>query len=179
MSSAFPRVLICAAVVALAACEREDRQSRLLHVPPMDSGSPPLTGDILYASERGHPFERNAYHVSEGKRLYRWFNCVGCHAQGGGGMGPALMDGHWVYGESIEDIAATIRDGRPNGMPAFRDQIVEMQIWQLAAYVRAVGGKVRSDVAPSRGDSMRGPPPENRRSGQPQPAPSSRDSSKK
>jgi cytochrome c oxidase cbb3-type subunit 3 len=32
-------------------------------------------------------FEENAYMVSEGKRLFSAFNCVGCHAHGGGGMG--------------------------------------------------------------------------------------------
>ena len=45
-------------------------------------------------------------------------NCVGCHSHGGGGMGPALMDGQWRYGGRIDQIATTIAEGRPNGMPA-------------------------------------------------------------
>ena len=40
----------------------------------------------------------SAYAVSEGKRLYNAYNCVGCHAQGGGAIGPALMDSDWIYG---------------------------------------------------------------------------------
>lgn len=33
-------------------------------------------------------YEENAFALSEGKRLFLAFNCVGCHANGGGGMGP-------------------------------------------------------------------------------------------
>ena len=44
-------------------------------------------------------------------------NCAGCHFNGGGGMGPPLMDNIWIYGDSIENIGASIREGRPNGMP--------------------------------------------------------------
>ena len=81
-------------------------------------------------------FADNAYQMSEGKRLYSWFNCSGCHANGGGGMGPALIDDEWIYGASVESIHATIRDGRPNGMPSFGNKVPDDQIWQLAAYVR-------------------------------------------
>ena len=37
-----------------------------------------------------------AWHVSEGKRLYDGFNCTGCHAYGGGDIGPPLMDDQWI-----------------------------------------------------------------------------------
>src|SRR5690606_21238546 len=66
----------------------------------------------------GRDYEENAFHISQGKRFYTWFNCVGCHGNGGGGSGPALMDDAWIYGSAIENIAATIREGRPNGMPS-------------------------------------------------------------
>ena len=70
-------------------------------------------------------YENNAFHISRGQRLFRWFNCNGCHANGGGGMGPALMDDEWRYGGSIEQIYATIIEGRPNGMPSFRGKITD------------------------------------------------------
>ncbi len=57
---------------------------------------------------------------------------------GGGGMGPPLMDNIWIYGDSIENIGASIREGRPNGMPAFRGFLPDEQIWQLAAYAFAL-----------------------------------------
>lgn len=108
-------------------------------------------------------FEENAYAVTQGKRWYRWFNCNGCHAQGGGDSGPPLMDGHWRYGGSAAQIVATLRQGRPNGMPAFEGRMTDEQLWQLAAYVRSMSGQLRTDVAPGRSDGLSGPLPEQRR----------------
>ena len=31
------------------------------------------------------PYQENAWGMAEGKRLFSFFNCVGCHANGGGG----------------------------------------------------------------------------------------------
>jgi len=69
--------------VLVAACERERRE---LQIPPAKSSSL----KPLYADD-----ERNAYALAQGKTLFRWFNCNGCHSAGGGGMGPALMDDKW------------------------------------------------------------------------------------
>jgi cytochrome c oxidase cbb3-type subunit 3 len=63
--------------------------------------------------------------VSEGQRLYQEFNCVECHAHGGGGIGPALIDEEWIYGSSSPQIVATLIQGRPNGMPSFRNILTE------------------------------------------------------
>ena len=68
---------------------------------------------------QGSPYENNAYQLGQGKRLYDWFNCKGCHANGGGASGPALIDGWWRYGPDPVSIFLSIRDGRPHGMPAF------------------------------------------------------------
>jgi len=120
---------------------------------------------------RANPLEDNAYEVAQGKRLYRWFNCNGCHGAGGGGMGPPLMDDRWRYGHEASQIVATVMQGRPNGMPAFAGRISEQQAWQLAAYVRSMSGQLRADVAPSRSDSLSSGPPEARRDReQPKPA---------
>jgi cytochrome c oxidase cbb3-type subunit 3 len=100
------------------------------------------------------PYEENAYGVSQGKTLYNQFNCSGCHSQGGGGMGPPLMDDKWLYGSEPENIFETIVQGRPNGMPAFGNKIVPDQVWQLVAYVRSMSGLLRKDVAPGRTDDM-------------------------
>lgn len=108
-------------------------------------------------------FEANAYAVSQGKRWYRWFNCNGCHAMGGGDSGPPLLDGAWRYGGSAAQIVATLRQGRPNGMPSFEGRMTDQQLWQLAAYVRSMSGQLRTDVAPGRNDGLSGPLPEQRR----------------
>ena len=106
-------------------------------------------------------YEENAFALSQGQQLYEYFNCVGCHAHGGGGIGPPLMDDKWIYGYHPEQIFATIVEGRPNGMPSFRGRIPDYQVWQIAAYVRSMSGLVAKDAAPSREDHMKGKPPEN------------------
>jgi cytochrome c oxidase cbb3-type subunit III len=166
-------LLICAGLL-LGACEREERAFRP-DTPPSESDekialvplSPGPNPPAVRTSGKGKDYEGNAYHLSQGKKLYTWFNCVGCHANGGGGMGPALMDDKWIYGASIENIVATIREGRPNGMPSFRGKVPDDQIWQLAAYVRSMSGNVPKDAAPARNDDMHPGPAENRTSASP------------
>ena len=167
MKRAGPILLVCVAVM-LPGCQREERNTRPdpsfgnseqgVPVTALAPGGqrPPISD--AKASE----FEGNAFHLSEGKRLFDWFNCSGCHANGGGGMGPALMDEKWIYGSSIEAIHATIRDGRPNGMPFFRDYVPDDQIWELAAFVRSLSGNAPKAAAPSRNDDMMPHPSENR-----------------
>ena len=160
----------CSVVLALllCACQREDRSASSQ---PTSTENQNLTLSTLYAGG-GHPppndpahaeYEHNAHHLSQGQKLYVWFNCVGCHANGGGGSGPALMDDIWIYGGGIENIVATIREGRPNGMPSFRGKIPDDHIWEIAGYVRSMSGNVPSDAAPSRNDDMHPGPAENRR----------------
>jgi cytochrome c oxidase cbb3-type subunit III len=44
----------------------------------------------------------------------------------------------WIYGGSVENIASTIVEGRPNGMPSFRSLLPMEQVWELAAYVKSL-----------------------------------------
>ncbi len=71
------------------------------------------------------------------------------------------MDEKWIYGGRIEQIFASIMEGRPNGMPSFRGKIPATQAWQLAAYVRSLSGQIAIDAAPQRNDHMKSNPPEN------------------
>ena len=154
-SAALPVLLLA---LGLAACEREERRFR--EVPPGATADPMVRQSSLEPGPRtrqvrlSSAYEENAYGVSEGKRLFNQFNCVGCHGHGGGSIGPPLMDGDWIYGSEPENIAASIVQGRPNGMPAFGGKIVTTQVWQLAAYVRSMSGLVRKDVAPGRDDAL-------------------------
>jgi cytochrome c oxidase cbb3-type subunit 3 len=165
--------MCCLLALALAACERE-RRDLDPRVPPSSADATPLSPLVPNGpnaapatSSKGASFENNAYHINEGQRLYRWFNCNGCHAAGGGDIGPALMDAQWRYGGSIEEIRASIVQGRPNGMPAFGGKIPDPQVWQIAAYVRALSGNVRKDAAPSRGETISATPPLTRTPAQP------------
>jgi cytochrome c oxidase cbb3-type subunit 3 len=150
-------------VVALVACEREQRT---LVQPPKTAEvvkSIRMNENLTAADvQAGNSYELNAQALADGKRLYTWFNCNGCHSQGGGGMGPPLMDDKWLYGSEPANIVATILEGRPNGMPAFGGRVNEAQAWQLAAYVRSLAGLVPKDAATSRSDTLTGRPAENR-----------------
>jgi cytochrome c oxidase cbb3-type subunit 3 len=162
MSSAFPSrpgaLVLALALVWGLGCERETRRFR--EVPPTATPGSALRlssinpGPAVPDSTIRSTYAENAYAVSEGKRLFTQFNCVGCHAQGGGAIGPPLMDDEWIYGAQLENIFATIVQGRPNGMPAFGTRLATSQVWQLAAYVRSMSGLLRKDVAPGRADAM-------------------------
>lgn len=161
--------LILCAFLILLGCEREKREFRSnpkLNAAeanrPVTSIAPGGRGVELERSPKGRSYIGNAYHLAEGKRLYASFNCNGCHANGGGGSGPALMDEKWIYGGEVENIHDTIRDGRPRGMPSFGAMIPDGQIWEIAAYVYSMSGRASSAAAPGRNDSMMPHPAENR-----------------
>lgn len=130
-------------------------QFRLM--PNRISGTPPESYFAL-----GKPYETDAYNLSQGKRLYAWFGCQACHGDGRGGIGPSFLDGWWLYGPEMVSIVASIRDGRPHGMPAFRDRMTIEQIWQLAGYVQTIGSYTPKVAAPSRNDDKQTRPAENR-----------------
>jgi cytochrome c oxidase cbb3-type subunit III len=158
-----------AIVLALAGCNREHRS--LQPTPAAETGPQEVSLSTLHPGQaaplapdpRGREYEGNAQQIASGQTYYQWFNCSGCHFNGGGGIGPPLMDDKWVYGGSIEQIYATIVQGRPNGMPAFKDEIPEAQVWQIAAFVRSMSGNADKLAAPSRPDGMRSVPPINNR----------------
>jgi cytochrome c oxidase cbb3-type subunit 3 len=153
------RLWTCLAALALlAGCYREQRP--LPGAPPTAAATDPLRltklqpGEPKAAANASNPYEENAYATAQGKRLFKQYNCNGCHGSGGGGSGPALMDDKWIYGGEPANIYATIVQGRPNGMPSFGGHIPEDQVWQLVAYIRSMSGQLRSDVAPARSDSL-------------------------
>ena len=155
---------LAASLAASASCKREERAFRVS--PPSAARAQTVRLTELQPGSAQAPevtvneYEQNAYALSEGKRLYEQMNCVGCHFHGGGGIGPPLMDARWVYGSDPSQIFSTIVQGRPNGMPAFRNKLNDDQVWKIAAYVRSLSGQVSMDVAPARSDDMSGPPPE-------------------
>jgi cytochrome c oxidase cbb3-type subunit 3 len=151
-------VLATLAALALPGCEREERNFHGSSAAAPPAGAVRET-DLQPGAPTRHvavrsPYEGNAYGVSEGKRLYNQFNCSGCHFQGGGGIGPPLMDAQWIYGSAPENIFETIVEGRPNGMPSFRGKLATDQVWQLVAYVRSMSGLLAKDVASGRNDDM-------------------------
>jgi len=65
--------------------------------------------------------------------------CAACHGADGKGNqaigAPNLSDKTWLYGGSAATIMETIRKGRDNTMPPFKDFLGEAKVQVLAAYV--------------------------------------------
>jgi cytochrome c oxidase cbb3-type subunit III len=173
MSSRFRNSCAVLLTLFIVGCQREERNFQGLP-PAAASQMPAVRQTNLQAGPTARgvafvgPYEGNAFAVSQGKTLYNQFNCSGCHFQGGGGIGPPLMDAAWIYGSRSENIFETIAEGRPNGMPAFGRKIPADQIWQIVAYVRSMSGLLRKDVAPGRSDAMQVRPQE-QSTGKPRP----------
>ncbi len=147
-------ILLC---FLLGSCKREQRQ---FSQPPPTFKSYDVTLSEIRPGTTGlqqpiqNPADQRAYDINEGKRLFAQYNCSGCHFNGGGGIGPPLMDDVWIYGDKPENIYATIVEGRPNGMPSFRQKIPDSQLQEIVGYVRSMSGQLRKDIEPGRNDSM-------------------------
>ncbi len=56
-------------------------------------------GDVSFTPKIDNPLAKDPQATTRGMQDFIQFNCVGCHAaNGGGGMGPALSEGHFIYG---------------------------------------------------------------------------------
>ena len=153
------RMLLLASVMTLVACEREHRN--LQTTPPTTDPMTAVQTSDLRAGAYTQPtvelgaYQENRWAVGEGKRLFEWYNCAGCHSPGGGGgMGVPLIDDEWIYGSEPQNIFETIQQGRPDGMPSFRGRLGTDDTWKLVAYVRTLGGLTPKDVWPARGDEI-------------------------
>jgi len=158
------RLLAAAALIAsAAACEREERRFRESPPASEPAGTVRLStlqpGETTTVRHASIAYDENAYAITQGQRFFNWYNCSGCHAaNGGGGMGPPLMDDQWIYGSAPEQIYSTIIQGRPNGMPSFGGKIPSSQVWQIAAYVRSLSGLTPQSARSSRPDHMMSAP---------------------
>jgi cytochrome c oxidase cbb3-type subunit 3 len=146
MFSRFP--INCAIGIALlgsvAGCNRGSHAGEAFAATPATQGvidsalAPGLNHTLVSTDPRAAQYYDNPDAVTAGKRLFQQYNCSGCHSNGGGGMGPSLMDGEWIYGGRLEQIHQTLVEGRPNGMPAWGGKIPDPQLWQISAYVRSL-----------------------------------------
>jgi cytochrome c oxidase cbb3-type subunit 3 len=122
--------------------------------PGTPSTSQPVKLDQILYQPYAQEYPKNAQALSDGQNLYEGFNCSGCHAHGGGGIGPPLLDKKWFYGSEPQQVYLSILEGRPNGMPSFRGRIPDFQIWELVAYVRSMSGQASTNAAAGREDHM-------------------------
>jgi len=136
------RTLIAAALIACAVTAAQAQQQadpNVNHGPknPTESGLFP-GGNVPTPDPTGASYDGNLRAIAAGKQLFSEMNCTGCHANGGGAIGPALMSGHWRYGGRVDQIYESIAQGRPNGMPSWRGTLQPPNMWDLAAYVKSL-----------------------------------------
>ena len=166
-------VLALAAVglLSLAGC---GRQTQVAYAPTSTQDAQPVVLSELFPGgtppppedPRGKAYDGNVDAIAKGKQYFGWYNCSGCHFNGGGGIGPALMDKVWIYGGRIDQIHNSISEGRPNGMPTWRGKIPDEQIWQIAAYVRSLSASsVKGEEPPSSPPQPASPPADPNRQG--------------
>lgn len=134
--------------------------------PAMDTAVGPIPGGGQPLPVRSNPYAGNQTAATEGKKLFGWYNCSGCHGvYGGGGMGPNLRDPVWIYGSSPEKVFASISQGRSNGMPSWATKIPEEQIWKIVTYIETLNTPSEIDppdlalVAQQEHEAGANPPP--------------------
>lgn len=107
--------------------------------PPADPATavqapPSTTVKVALTAGAGFPTYSDAsYEVAEGARLYSYQRCAECHSDAGIVLGAG--------NGNIDLIATAIRDGRPDGMPAYGGKLTDAQIWQIAAFVKALDNR--------------------------------------
>lgn len=90
--------------------------------------------------------------MAQGRRLYAWYNCGGCHGpNGGGAIGPSLRDGTWIYGGDDASVFRSVWDGRPEGMPTWRGKIPEDDVWKIVAFVTSLEDESPVEILPGEG----------------------------
>lgn len=77
-----------------------------------------------------------------GRRLYAT-NCSVCHGTAGTGSNgfPNLTDAEWLWGDSAEQVKATILNGRTAMMPAWEAVLQDDGIKEVAEYVILLAGR--------------------------------------
>lgn len=83
----------------------------------------------------------DATSLEAGKKIFV-IACAACHAADGGGtVGPNLVDDYWLHGGSMSDIFKSIKYGWPEkGMKSWKDDYSPAQIAQITSYIKSLKG---------------------------------------
>jgi cytochrome c oxidase cbb3-type subunit III len=92
--------------------------------------------------------------LEKGKALYMT-NCMACHAgDGGGGIGPNLVDEHWILGGGIKNVFEVISEGgrAGKGMIAWKSTLKPTEIQQVSSYILSLQGTTPANPKAPEGD---------------------------
>lgn len=169
-----PAAIACALLPAMLVAQEQSQQHAHAHEDPEEAAAGvhehagvmseghvlgPQPGPDHPLKTVENPFKGDVNAIKEGRRLFVWFNCSGCHGgRAGGGMGPSLRDAAWMYGNTHHDIYNSISEGRPHGMPAWGTKLPPDQIWKLTAYIKSMGTE-KEPAKPPKNPVYPDPPP--------------------
>lgn len=132
-------LLLCSILALEAGCRRAPTSAAASGPPAASTPVGPIPGNPRLVHYLTNPMASDPVALQDGRRLFDWYNCSGCHGgHAGGGMGPSLRDEVWIYGSRDDQIFDTIAQGRANGMPAWGTKIPQEQIWELVAYIKSM-----------------------------------------
>lgn len=82
--------------------------------------------------------------------------CASCHAPDGGGLiGPNLVDDYWIHGNSPLQIHLVIEEGvLPKGMPAWGAMLRPEQVDAVTAYVMTLRGTTPANPRAPEGERV-------------------------
>ena len=124
-------------------------------MPPSPTAVGPIPGPAMNVTFATNPFANDPVALQEGRKLFNWYNCSGCHGgHAGCGMGPSLRDQVWLFGSRDDQIFDSIAEGRGEGMPAWGAKIPQEQIWKLVAYIKSM--RTRREPEPPDGRARTG-----------------------
>lgn len=84
--------------------------------------------------------------VAAGKAVYAK-RCAPCHGENAEGrVGPNLTDNTWIYGGDPKSVLQTIREGRPKGMPKWKNDLSAEDIQNVAAFVLSLAAQSGSQA---------------------------------
>lgn len=93
------------------------------------------------AKELKNPHAGKPESIKEGEKIFDE-KCAECHGGDAMGMsGPDLTDDRWIYGGTDAAVFETVSGGRKGGMPSWRGQLTEDQVWKVIAYIRSLARK--------------------------------------
>ncbi len=119
---------------SLAACSDPPPDAVTAVTPPPSNA----TRVALTAGPDFPTYSDTSSEVADGAQLFSRQRCAECHSDAGIILGAG--------NGNIDVIATAIRDGRPDGMPAYGGKLTDAQIWQLAAFVKALDTRGEATV---------------------------------
>ena len=84
--------------------------------------------------------------IAEGKALFI-NKCQVCHGdKGQGGTGANLTDNYWIYGNTINDVFRTIKNGGNNGMQSWEKDFNPVEIQKISSFIMTLTEEVTPDM---------------------------------